>query len=79
MDEETKARFDTMDARFTTLDAHLRRMMGEINEGFERLLDRMSHIRADTDDTRGHLLYGLRENLTLSERITKLENDRRKP
>ena len=48
MDEETKARFDTMDARFTTLDAHLRRMMGEINEGFERLLDRMSHIRADT-------------------------------
>ena len=59
MDEETKARFDAMDARFK--------------------LDRMSHVRADTDDTRGHLLYGLRENLTLSERITKLENDRRKP
>ena len=34
MDEETKARFDAM-------DAHLH-----------------------TDDTRGHLLYGLRENLT---------------
>ena len=32
MDEETKARFDALDARFTTLDAHLRRMMGEINE-----------------------------------------------
>jgi hypothetical protein len=79
MDEETKARFDAMDARFTALDAHLHRMMGEINDGFERLLDRMSHIRADTDDARGHLLYGLKENLTLSERITKLENDRRKP
>ena len=65
MDEETRAYLD--------------RMMKEINDGFERLLDRMSHIRADTDDTRGHVLYGLRENLTLSERITKLENDRRKP
>lgn len=65
MDEETRAYLD--------------RMMKEINDGFERLLDRMSHIRADTDDTRGHVLYGLRENLTLSERITKLENNRRKP
>jgi hypothetical protein len=72
MDEETKARFDA-------LEAHLQRMMGEINDGFERLLDRMSHIRADTDDTRGHVLYGLNENLTLSQRITKLENERRKP
>jgi len=79
MDEDTKARFDAVDAQFTVLDAHLHRMMGEINDGFERLLDRMSQIRADTDDTRGHLLYGLRENLTLSERITKLENERRKP
>ena len=72
MDEETKARFDALDARFDSL-------MVRMNDGFERVLDRMSHIRADTDDTRGHLLYGLRENLTLSERITKLENDRRKP
>jgi len=68
-----------MDARFTALDAHLHRMIGEINDGFERVLDRLSHIRADTDDTRGHLLYGLSENLTLSQRISKLENDRRKP
>jgi hypothetical protein len=65
MDEETRA--------------HLDRMMTEINNGFERVLNRLSHIRADTDDTRGHLLYGLSENLTLSQRITKLENDRRKP
>ena len=72
MDEETKARFDALDARFDSL-------MVRMNDGFERVLDRMSHIRADTDDTRGHPLYGLRENLTLSERITKLENDRRKP
>jgi hypothetical protein len=79
MDEETKARFAALDARFTALDAHLHQMMKEINDGFERVLDRMSHIRADTDDTRGHLLYGLNENLTLSQRITKLENDRRKP
>ena len=54
-------------------------MMTEINDGFERILDRLSHIRADTDDTRGHLLFGLNENLTLSQRITKLENERRKP
>ena len=31
MDEETKARFDA-------LEAHLHRMMGEINDGFERCL-----------------------------------------
>jgi hypothetical protein len=65
VDEETKAYLD--------------QMMKEINDGFERVLDRISHIRADTDDTRGHLLYGLNENLTLSQRITKLENERRKP
>ena len=59
--------------------AYLDRMMTEINDGFERILDRLSHIRADTDDTRGHLLFGLNENLTLSQRITKLENERRRP
>jgi hypothetical protein len=72
MDEDTKARFDAIDARFDAL-------MARMNDQFDRVLDQMASLRADTDDTRGHLLYGLRENLTLRERITKLENERRKP
>jgi hypothetical protein len=72
MDEDTKARFDAIDARFDAL-------MARMNDQFNRVLDQLTALRAYSDNTRGHLLYGLRENLTLSERITKLENERRKP
>jgi hypothetical protein len=36
-------------------------------------------VREDTDTTRAHVLYGLQENLTLSQRITKLEDEIRRP
>jgi hypothetical protein len=55
MDEETRAYLD--------------RMMTEINDGFERILDRLSHIRADTDDTRGRPLN------TLEAKMAKLSAD----
>lgn len=38
----------------------------------------MSAIRQDTDAVRGHVIYGLQENLTLSQRITKLEEEMRR-
>lgn len=66
MDEETKAYLDAM--------------MLQINNGFDRILDRLEAIRADTDTTQGHVLYGLQGNLTLSQRISKLEEEiRRQP
>jgi hypothetical protein len=34
------------------------------------ILDNLSAIRADTDTAKGHVLYGLQENPTLSHRIT---------
>jgi hypothetical protein len=72
MGEDTKARFDAIDARFDAL-------MARMTDQFDRVLDQLTALRADSDDTRGHVLYGLSENLTLSQRITKLENERRKP
>ena len=64
MDDETKAYLD--------------KMMTEINAGFDRLLDQMAAMRQDVDTVRGHTLFGLQENLTLSQRITKLEQEIRR-
>jgi DNA repair protein RecN (Recombination protein N) len=43
-----------------------------------RLLEPIAADRADIDSTRGHLIYGLSESLTLSQRISKLEEAMRK-
>lgn len=64
MDDETKAYLDAM--------------MVQINNGFERILDRLKAVREDTDTTQGHVLFGLQGNLTLSQRISKLEEEMRK-
>jgi hypothetical protein len=57
---------------------YLDNMMKQINEQFDRILDSLSSMRQYTDNTKGHFLYGLRENLTLSQRLTKVENELRK-
>lgn len=44
-----------------------------IEEKLDDILDEFAANRADIDSTRGHLIYGLGESLTLSQRITKLE------
>ena len=64
MDEETRKYLDNM--------------LKQINDQFDRLLDMMSAMRQDSEATRGHVLYGLQENLTLSQRITKVEEELRK-
>jgi len=59
---------------------HLDAMMNQINNQFDRILDALSAIRQDSDNTKGHVLYGLQENLTLSQRLTKVEDEiRRRP
>ncbi len=66
MDEETRHYLDAM--------------MNQINSQFDRILDSLSAIRQDGDNTKGHVLYGLQENLTLSQRLTKVEDElRRRP
>ncbi len=57
---------------------YLDNMMKQINDQCDRILDSLSSMRQDTDNTKGHLLYGLQENLTRSQRLTKVEDELRK-
>jgi hypothetical protein len=54
------------------------RLREQLNTKLDDILDRIAAIRADADTTRAHVLYGLQENLTLSQRITKLEDEMRR-
>jgi len=58
-------------------DDEFRRFMAQINEKLDDILDKLSAIRADTDSTKGSLLYVMNDSLTLSQRITKLEEQMR--
>ena len=58
-------------------DDEFRRFMAQINTKLDDILDKLSAVRADTDNTKGHLLYVMNESLTLSQRITKLEAELR--
>lgn len=60
-------------------DEEMRRFMSQINTKLDDILDKLAAGRADLDSLRGHVLYGLQENLTLSQRITKLEEAMRRP
>jgi hypothetical protein len=57
---------------------YLDNMMGQINGQFDCMLDLLTAMRQESDSTRGHVPCGLQENLTLSQRITKLEEQTRK-
>lgn len=58
-------------------DEEFRRFMAQINTKLDDILDKLSAVRADTDNTKGHLLYVMNDSLTLSQRITKLEDELR--
>ena len=64
MDEETKAYLDAM--------------MTQINDQFERVLDQMAGVRSDVDTMGGHLLHAMEDRLTLSRRVSRLEEDVRR-
>lgn len=53
-------------------------MMAQINVKLDDILDKLAAVRADTDNTKGHVLYVMNDSLTLSQRITKLEDEMRK-
>ncbi len=72
-----------IDNRLTAMTArmdHIQNdMMVRINGQFDRILDSLAAIRQDGDTTKGHVIYALQETLTLSQRISKLEEDMRRP
>lgn len=47
------------------------------NTKLDDILDKLSAVRADTDSLKGHVIYTLGDQLTLSQRITKLEEELR--
>jgi len=69
------ARLETSMAR---VEAEQTRLREQNNTKLDDILDKIAAIRADADTPRAHVLYGLQENLTLSQRITKLEADMRR-
>jgi len=52
-----------------------RRFVEQINGKLDDILDKLSAVRADTDGLKGHVIYTLGDQLTLSQRITKLEEE----
>ena len=64
MDEETKARFDTMDARFDSL-------MVRMNDGFERVLDWLEMVSADFRNTK---TFVIEDALVLVRRLKAVEH-----
>lgn len=58
-------------------DEEFRRFVGTVNAKLDEILDKLSAVRADTDSLKGHMIYTLGDQLTLSQRITKLEHQLR--
>jgi hypothetical protein len=59
-------------------DEEFRRFVTQINTKLDDILDKLSAVRFDTDSLKGHLIYTLGDQLTLSQRITKLEEELRR-
>lgn len=64
------------------MDEEMRRyldgLMAQVNTKLDDILDKLSAVRADTDGIKGHVVYLLSDSLTLSQRITKLEDQLRR-
>jgi hypothetical protein len=57
---------------------YLEGMMRHINDQFERVLEGIKNVRTDLDITRGHVALAMFDSATLSQRVSKLEDDIRK-
>ncbi|MEA2791161.1 MAG: hypothetical protein QOG73_3567 [Acetobacteraceae bacterium] len=74
--EANVARLEASVARVETEQTRMREQFGN---KLDDILGKVRVVRDDTDTTRAHVLYGLQENLSLSQRVTKLENEIRRP
>jgi len=77
-DEPVLAALARLETSMARVEAEQTRLREQNNTKLDDILDKIAAIRADADTTRAHVLYGLQENLTLSQRITKLEADMRR-
>lgn len=82
LEERLTARIAAVETRLTTVETKLEametRFITQINTKLDDILDKLSAVRADTDTTKGHLLYVMSDSLTLGQRITKLEEELRR-
>ena len=78
-DDPLLAALTRLEANDARLEASISRMREQFGSKLDDVLDKLRAVREDTDTTRAHVLYGLQENLTLSQRITKLEDEIRRP
>lgn len=77
-DDPILASLARIEAELSRQDAEQTCLREQNNGKLDTILDQMSATRQDTDSLRGHVIYGLQENLTLSRRITKLEDEARR-
>jgi len=68
-----------LEASVARVETEQTRMREQFGNKLDDILDKLRVVREDTDTTRAHVLYGLQENLSLSQRVTKLENEIRRP
>jgi len=74
--EASVARLETGQVR---LETEQTRLCEQLNNKLDDILDKMAAQRTDLDTTRGNVLYTMQDSLTLSQRISKLEEQMRKP
>lgn len=67
-----------LESAVSRVEAEQERLRLQLNGKMDDILDKLSANRQDIDTTRGHVLYGLQDSLTLSQRITKLEDKMRR-
>jgi hypothetical protein len=71
MDEELRVYLAAMEQRMTAS------ILQPINTKMDDILDRLSRQQEDLHAIRGHALFQMEDGLTMSRRITKLEDELR--
>nr|WP_294505285.1 hypothetical protein [uncultured Rhodopila sp.] len=77
-DDSIRSALARLEAGQAKLEAEQEPLREQLNTKLDDILDKMSAIRQETDTVRGHVVYGLPGNLTLSQRLTKIEEEMRK-
>ncbi len=74
-----EANVGRLEAGMARLETEQTRMREQFGNKLDDILDKLKAAREDIDNIQGHMLFGLQQNLTLSQRITKLEEEIRRP
>jgi hypothetical protein len=67
-----------VDAGIARVETEQTRMREQFGNKLDDILDKLRAVREDTENTQAHVLYGLQRNLTLGQRITRLEDQMRR-